>query len=171
MAEEKTIVIFRKYPEGDILAIFPEIPSDAWGYECTVYQHLGQHGGGDCRGMMLATKPAKPSEYKALKKELEQIGYVLEVRERMTEEMRNRRIADANRQRQAVTPRHEEPGQLRLFGMAASKGGGYHVMTYGGDRYTSIAWYPTRAEAEDHVQHLLDTGGWRGMPPRVEPSR
>lgn len=116
MAEEKTIVLFRKYPEGDILAIFPEIPSDAWGYECTVYQHLGQHGGGDCRGMMQATKPAKPSEYKALKKELEQIGYVLEVRERMTSEMRERRIADANRQRQAMTEQPEQPGQLRLFG-------------------------------------------------------
>lgn len=97
MAEEKTVVLFRKYPEGDILAIFPEIPSDRWGYECMVYQHLGQHGGGDVRGMMQATKPAKPSEYKDLKRELEQIGYDLEVRERISPAMHEKRRENARR--------------------------------------------------------------------------
>ncbi len=97
MAEEKVVVLFRKYPEGDILAIFPEIPSDRWGDECMVYAHLGQHGGGDCQGMMQATKPAKPSEYKDLKRELERIGYALEVRERITRTMREKRQAEVRR--------------------------------------------------------------------------
>jgi len=96
MAEEKTVVIFRKYPEGDILAIFPEIPSDPWGAECMVYQHIGQHGGGDCNLMMRATKPARPSEYKELKKELEGIGYVLDVHEKSTPRMAKKRRDEAD---------------------------------------------------------------------------
>jgi hypothetical protein len=95
MAEGKTIVIFRKYPKGDILAIFPEIPADRWGTECMAYQHIGQHGGGDCNLMMRATKPAKVSEYKDLKRELEMIGYVLDVRERTTPEMKAHRQDEA----------------------------------------------------------------------------
>lgn len=111
---DKVVVLFRKYPEGDILAIFPEIPADRFGYECTVYQHLGQHGGGDCQGMMQATKPAKPSEYKALKRELESIGYELEVRERITPKMREKRMDEARRSIQEAP--YEDPAQLRMFG-------------------------------------------------------
>lgn len=116
MAEEKVkvVVLFRKYPEGDILAIFPEIPGDYTGYECMVYQHLGQHGSGDCQGMMQATKPAKPSEYKALKRELESIGYIVEVRERITPKMREKRLEEARRPIPEAP--YEDPAQLKLFG-------------------------------------------------------
>lgn len=47
---------------------------------------------------------------------------------------------------------------------------GFYVMTYGGGRYTSVAWYPTREGAQEHVDQLIRNGQWRGMPPKVDPS-
>lgn len=44
---------------------------------------------------------------------------------------------------------------------------GYYVETFGGGRYTSIAWYPTLAEAEKEVARILMIGAWSGMPPRI----
>lgn len=61
-------------------------------------------------------------------------------------------------------------GEKRPKGSSMKGSGGYHVMTYGGGRYTAIAWYPSRGEADRHVQQIRDSGGWRGMPPKVEPS-
>jgi hypothetical protein len=43
-----------------------------------------------------------------------------------------------------------------------------YVMKYGGGRYTSVAWYPTHAEAQKHCDQLIRNGQWSGMPPRVE---
>lgn len=48
---------------------------------------------------------------------------------------------------------------------------GYHVETYGGGKHTSIAWYKDKGSAEKHVKKIKDSGGWRGMPPRVTPGR
>lgn len=44
---------------------------------------------------------------------------------------------------------------------------GFYVETWGGGRYTSIAWYIDRLEAEKHVARLKMLGMWAGMPPRV----
>ena len=41
---------------------------------------------------------------------------------------------------------------------------GYYVMTYGGGRYTSVAWFPTKAEAERCASQL----SWSGLPNKVE---
>jgi hypothetical protein len=91
MAEESTIVIFRKYPDDEVIALFPEIPADNQGLLCLSYMHVGQHGHADCSIVSRETRPASPSEYAPLKKELESIGYVLEVRERITPTMKKRR--------------------------------------------------------------------------------
>lgn len=83
MDKEKTLVVFRRWPEkdgGDVIALFPEI-EDRWPY-CSSYQHIGQHGGADYRGVVDATKPAKPAEYKSLQSELRSIGYNLKIRSR-----------------------------------------------------------------------------------------
>lgn len=76
---------------------------------------------------------------------------------------------EARRAAESILKRH---GKKRPEGssMEGSKSGGYHVMTYGGGRYTAIAWYPTRAEADRHVREIRDSGRWSGMPPRVDPS-
>lgn len=46
---------------------------------------------------------------------------------------------------------------------------GFNVETYGGDRYTSVAWWPTEAEADAHCAKIKASGRWAGMPPRVVP--
>lgn len=78
---EPTTVIFRKYKEGDIIALFPYEKEGP--HLCTCYQHTGQHGAADGPGVVGDTKPATPEEYADLKKELEGIGYVLDVRKRI----------------------------------------------------------------------------------------
>lgn len=72
----KTRVIFRKFKEGDIIALFPDEPWNHTGWECASYQHLGQHGAADPR-IVGNTKPATPDEYASLKKELESMKYDL----------------------------------------------------------------------------------------------
>ena len=77
---EKTRVIFRKFKDGEILALFPELSEGGAGIES--YMHLGQHSSADYRGCIRRTKPATPEEYKDLAAELECIGYNLLIRKR-----------------------------------------------------------------------------------------
>ena len=74
----KTEVIFRKFSDGDILALFPYdvVPINNF---CNSYMHLGQHSEADYLGCIKDTKPASKKEYQSLFKELESIGYNLKV--------------------------------------------------------------------------------------------
>ena len=74
-----TPVVFRKYPDGEIIALFPTIPADSYGRYCQSYLHVGQHGGADYQGVIGDTTPARPAEYASLKKEIEGLGYKLRV--------------------------------------------------------------------------------------------
>lgn len=71
--EEK--VIFRKWPDGQVDALFPEIPADSRGWTCTVYSRIGQHSGANCGVVIENTVPAMPEEYKSLLHELGNVGY------------------------------------------------------------------------------------------------
>ena len=86
----KTKVIFRKYPEGDIIALFPEV--DEGGGNISTYMHMGQHARASYRGVVSSTKLAKPSEYASLKYELERAPYRydLKVVKRATRARRSR---------------------------------------------------------------------------------
>lgn len=75
--KHQTAVVFRKYPDGSIIALFPKLP---WGKEqCGSYMHVGQHGEADYQGVIDTTKPAQPGEYEDLKRELEGLGYNLRI--------------------------------------------------------------------------------------------
>jgi len=74
------IVVFRKWPNGDILALFPNIDDNRG--MCSSYEHVGQHGGADYSSCISATKPAAPVEYADLLAELTSIGYDLKIRQR-----------------------------------------------------------------------------------------
>ena len=63
----KKKVIFRKFKDGDVIALFPEM-------------QLGSAS----VNIIQCTKPAKQEEYAGLKKELELIGYELEIVKRPT---------------------------------------------------------------------------------------
>lgn len=81
----KTIVVFRVFKDlGDVVALFPaEIDFPNGG--CSSYQHVGQHGAAHYYHCISITRPAKPSEYKALKRELEGLGYNLKIQKRYTQ--------------------------------------------------------------------------------------
>ena len=70
-----TPVIFRKFKEGDIIAIFPTMSGTLNQYTCNSYQHIGQHGSCDPTYLIQETKPTKPEEYEELFQELINIGY------------------------------------------------------------------------------------------------
>lgn len=80
-SEPLTDVIFRKWRKvsmglGDnVIAIFPAVPADTQGQFCEMYEHVGQHGGGDYSGVVAQTRLATPDEYASLKRELESEPY------------------------------------------------------------------------------------------------
>jgi hypothetical protein len=78
MDKEKTKVIFRRWLNGSVIALFPEIATDTLGYYCQSYMHVGQHGP-SCPTLVSSTKPASKEEYQALFDELTKLGYNLEI--------------------------------------------------------------------------------------------
>lgn len=80
--EKSTTVIFRRFKDGEIIALFPyEIVTKRG--EIQSYMHIGQHGGAD-PFIIHETKLASPIEYADLQRELESIGYVLDIKKRMS---------------------------------------------------------------------------------------
>lgn len=70
-----TKVIFRKFKEGDVIALFPQFLGDNnYNSTCLSYQHLGQHGTADI-GIVSDTDLCTPDEYHDLLEELIYIGY------------------------------------------------------------------------------------------------
>ena len=77
-----THVMFRKWRNGDVIAMFPYEPGTNDPWTCMSYEHVGQHGSASS-DLSPYTSPAKATEYSALKHELESIGYKLVVLNRM----------------------------------------------------------------------------------------
>ena len=75
---ERTVVVFRKWRDGGILALFPKVASMPG--HCSSYEHIGQHGAADYQGCVMRTVAAKPAEYADLARELTGRGYNLEIR-------------------------------------------------------------------------------------------
>lgn len=70
-----TRVVFRKWRDGDIIALFPDEPWSRCDYSTTSYMHAGQHGSADYAGVIADTRPAREDEYRDLLAELMAIGY------------------------------------------------------------------------------------------------
>lgn len=75
---ETTKVIFRKFPDGDVIALFPEHAATRSPYTCSSYMHIGQHAAANLQAMT-RLKKATRKEYAELAKELRRIGYNLKV--------------------------------------------------------------------------------------------
>jgi hypothetical protein len=69
-----TPVLFRRYKDGEIVALFPAEPADVNGLYVSCYAHVGQHGSADLHGTIAETRPAKPAEYADLEAELRDYG-------------------------------------------------------------------------------------------------
>jgi hypothetical protein len=65
-------VVFRKYPEGDVIALFCNSANDCRPGNVMCYQHVGQHGEAS-RQLGRNLKLATPAEYAPLLRELQQI--------------------------------------------------------------------------------------------------
>lgn len=73
-----TKMIFRKYNDGTIIALFPYEPVDLAGH-INSYMHIGQHGGADYEHTIKNTSVPTTKETLNLKYELESIGYNIQV--------------------------------------------------------------------------------------------
>ena len=69
----KTKTIFRIYPNGDVIALFPEI-KELNGC-CMSYMHIGQHGAADYNHVVASTALARYRDFADLLTELKSIGY------------------------------------------------------------------------------------------------
>lgn len=75
-------VVFRIYPDGQVIALFPEESDKRTGGTMS-YMHIGQHGDADYHGVIQQTKPATEAQYLPLFNELKSIGYKdLQVRQK-----------------------------------------------------------------------------------------
>jgi hypothetical protein len=81
--ETETPVIFRKWKDGAVIALFPAEPGDMNPATCSSYMHVGQHGAADPQLVIQQTKPAAAAEYADLKQELESAGYQLKLYRRL----------------------------------------------------------------------------------------
>lgn len=74
-------VIFRKFRQGDIIALLPDVPANPG--RVMSYQRIGQHCEAD-RLITRETMRAEPAECAALLSELQSIYGPLTVRQRIT---------------------------------------------------------------------------------------
>ena len=97
--ESPTPVVFRiwknKPLKGDVLALFPTIPADAFGALCLSYEHVGQHGGADYFHCVSISHPASPHEALPLLRELRTLGYDnLQICKKATRKMHEARFME-----------------------------------------------------------------------------
>jgi hypothetical protein len=80
-----TDIIFRKFKEGDVIAIFPYFNGTYDPATCQSYMRVGQHGHCEPSYVVDKTKLATPEEYEPLLKELRDVvGYTnITVRKRI----------------------------------------------------------------------------------------
>jgi hypothetical protein len=71
------VVVFRRWRNGDVIALFPTLPADLSGNHCDAYEHVGQHGGADYVGVIQKTTPCSLNDAADLATELRRIGYRL----------------------------------------------------------------------------------------------
>ena len=73
-----TDIILRKFKDGQIIALMPH-DVDCHDGRINSYMHIGQHGLAEYSHCVNITKLATEAEYADLKKELESIGYLVNV--------------------------------------------------------------------------------------------
>lgn len=76
---EMVDVIFRKDREGVVYALMPGLAGTNNPHTCTSYEHNGQHSSAALSGCINASKPASDEESRGLLKELQQVGYLVNV--------------------------------------------------------------------------------------------
>ena len=79
MKKEQLQVVFRKFSNGEVIALFPQL-TDKYRYRITTYMHIGQHSEDDHHAVVQQTKLATEEEYAPLLTEIEQIYHEYDLR-------------------------------------------------------------------------------------------
>ena len=74
-----TLVVFRTCKDGNVIALFPDIPATPDGRCCLSYVHVGQHCAAEYARIIRATRPSTAKEAAPLCGELLRAGYRLKV--------------------------------------------------------------------------------------------
>ena len=92
--KEKTVMIIRKWADGEYIAIMPYELGTYSPYTCMSYMHIGQHGSCDPM-IVMNTKHTNNDDSQAYRDfiaELESIGYNLDIRKHIpSDSLENRR--------------------------------------------------------------------------------
>jgi hypothetical protein len=91
MNQADTVVFRRWRDNGDIIALFPELPADMSGFYVDAYEHVGGHGGADYHGVVQHTRPCSLNDAADLATELTRIGYILRPLRRASQVHHDRR--------------------------------------------------------------------------------
>ena len=78
--KNKTLnVIFRKFKNGEVIALFPQFTNKR-NYKIESYMHVGQHGEVDHHAVIQQTKPTKEEEYRTLLNEIKSIYHDYDIK-------------------------------------------------------------------------------------------
>lgn len=138
---------------------------------------MGQHGGADCEGIVKRSRPAKPEEYEALKRELESYPYAYRLKacERRTPEMARKFDAEMARFRKEANPMRtviisiDEGEQVAKFNdfVADSKLVKFRLkLTYLGLLDDSDPQYSVTG-TNDAIEKLFSSIGMHGVKPEI----
>ncbi len=80
----KTVVVFRRWISGGVIALFPYESHDKYSNCVISYEHQGQHAGADYEGVVSRTSPVnkRDQDIQDLIGELTRIGYDLDIKTR-----------------------------------------------------------------------------------------
>ena len=73
-------VVFRKFNDGEIIALFPQIKSGCPYYQIMSYMHIGQHTEVDHHAILEQTKLATKEEYQTLLNEIKSIYHDYDIK-------------------------------------------------------------------------------------------
>lgn len=97
--EPPTVVVFRAYANGDVIALLPELPHDESGRLCESYMLGGESGGANYRIVLAETRPATKPEYWHTHVGLERQGYKLKILQRVPHRCHSTRQREARKMR------------------------------------------------------------------------
>lgn len=80
MKKETLQVVFRKFNNEEIIALFPQIKFGCPRYEIMSYMHIGQHEEVNHHAVVQQTKLATENEYQSLLKEIQSIYHEYDIR-------------------------------------------------------------------------------------------
>ena len=80
MKKETLQVVFWKFDNGEVIALFPQIKFGCPRYEIMSYMHIGQHGEVDHHAVIQQTKLATENEYQSLLNEIKSIYHEYDIK-------------------------------------------------------------------------------------------